>query len=127
MDADPDVTGLASQPMWLHWTAESGLPVRHAPDFFARLADGTAVLVDVRADDRIPPADAVVFAATARACARVGWTYRRVGELGAVLATNLRWLAGYRHPRCWHPARAAALLEVFTRPLCAAGRRVSGR
>jgi hypothetical protein len=32
MDADPNVVGLASQPMWLHWTAENRQPVRHAPD-----------------------------------------------------------------------------------------------
>jgi hypothetical protein len=29
----------------------------------------------------------------------VGWAYDRVGELPAVRAANLRWLAGYRHPR----------------------------
>jgi hypothetical protein len=112
MDANPSVTGLSSQPMWLHWTA-NGRAVRHVPDFFARLADGTAMLVDVRADDQIPPADAVVFAVTARACVQVGWVYRRVGALGVVLAANLRWLAtGTRDagilrgpPRCWRSSR----------------------
>lgn len=48
LDADPDVLAVASQPMWLHWVTESGKPVRHAPDFFARRADGTGVLIDVR-------------------------------------------------------------------------------
>ena len=34
---------------------------RHAPDFFARRADGGGVVVDVRPDDRIPAEDAEVF------------------------------------------------------------------
>lgn len=29
---------------------------------------------------------------------------------------NVRWLAGYRHPRCWHAGRANALRETFSRP-----------
>ena len=44
LDADPEVVGVAAQPMWLHWVTESGRPVRHAPDFFARRADGTGVV-----------------------------------------------------------------------------------
>jgi len=50
---------------------------RHAPDFFfARLLDGTGVVVDVRPYDRIEPADA--FAAMSAACTWVGWQFRRV-------------------------------------------------
>jgi hypothetical protein len=51
LDADPDVVAVSSQPFWLHWTGEDERPVWHAPDFFVRLRDGTAVVVDVRADD----------------------------------------------------------------------------
>ena len=36
-----------------------------------------------------------------RACREVGWLFRRTGGPGAVLAANVRWLAGYRHPRCY--------------------------
>jgi hypothetical protein len=46
----------------------------------------------------------------------VGWGYRRVGALDPVLAANVRWLAGYRHPRCLRAEHRARLLEVFTRP-----------
>lgn len=116
LDADPDVVAVSSQPFWLHWAAGDGRLVRHAPDFFARLRDGTAVVVDVRADDRIEPDDAQKFAATAHACQSVGWVYRRVGALVPVLAANLRWLSGYRHPRCHHRERAAALRRVFAQP-----------
>jgi hypothetical protein len=61
---------------------------------FARRADGTGVVIDVRPGQRIGEGDAAVFAATARFCARVGWEYQRVGELDPVRAANLRWLAG---------------------------------
>jgi hypothetical protein len=112
LDADPSVVAVSQQPMWLHWSAD-GQALRHAPDFFARLADGSAVVIDVRADDQITSEDAVAFATIARACASVGWDYRRVGGLDAVLAANLRWLSGYRHPRCLHAKRAAELQQVF--------------
>jgi hypothetical protein len=37
--------------------------------------------------------------------------------LDDVLAANLKWLAGYRHPRnTGHPGLAAAVVEAFTRP-----------
>jgi hypothetical protein len=113
LDADPEVVGVAAQPMWLRWTSESGRSVRHAPDYFARRADGTALVIDVRPDQRIGDQDAAVFAATARLCAQVGWEYQRAGELGAVHAANLRWLSGYRHPRFAEPELAAWLGEVF--------------
>ena len=116
LDADPEVVGVAAQPMWLHWTTESGRRVRHAPDFFARRADGTGVVIDVRADERIGEKDAAVFAATAQVCAQGGWVYQRAGELGAVRAANLRWLSGYRHPRFAQPGMAARLGEAFAQP-----------
>jgi len=72
MDFDPDITGIASQPFWLHWQDEDGRPRRHAPDFFARRADGSALVVDVRPDDQIPPRDAGVFRMMAMACGQAG-------------------------------------------------------
>jgi hypothetical protein len=54
-----------------------------------------------------------VFAATA---AMAGWAYDRVGELPAVRAANLRWLAGYRHPRYGRAGVMADLAEVFAEP-----------
>jgi hypothetical protein len=115
LDFDLDVVGYSSQPFWLRWH-DGRRRRRHAPDFFARLADGTGVVVDVRADDRIEVKDAEAFAATEQACAEVGWRFRRVGSLDPVFAANVRWLAGYRHPRCYRSAIAAQLLEVFSQP-----------
>jgi len=116
LDADPEVAAVASQPFWLSWPDE-GCLVRHAPDFFARRSDGSALVIDVRADDRIDDADAAKFEATARACALVGWDYRRIGALDPVLAANLRWLAGYRHPRYAMSAYGDDLVQAFARPL----------
>jgi TnsA-like endonuclease N terminal len=116
LDADPGVEAVASQPMWLHWVSDSGKPRRYAPDFFARRADGTGMLIDVRPDDRITAADDAVFAATAAMAGQAGWAYHRAGELPAVRAANLRWLAGYRHPRYARPVVMAALAEVFAEP-----------
>jgi hypothetical protein len=113
MDFDPVVAAVASQPFWLRWRDEDDRARRHAPDYFARRRDGSAVVVDVRPDDRIPERDAGTFAVTAAACEAAGWDYRRSGDLDPVLVANVRWLSRYRHPRCLVPGIAAALLEAF--------------
>ncbi|WP_327344961.1 TnsA-like heteromeric transposase endonuclease subunit [Streptomyces europaeiscabiei] len=43
----------------------------------------------------------------------MGWDFVRVGTPDAVLMANVRWLAGYRHPRAHRPEIAARLVEVF--------------
>jgi hypothetical protein len=45
----------------------------HAPDYFARLADDSALVLDCRPADRIKPEDQVSFDATRHACAALGW------------------------------------------------------
>ncbi|RDG35041.1 TnsA-like heteromeric transposase endonuclease subunit [Streptomyces corynorhini] len=117
LDAGPDVVAVASQPFRLSWRRGGRVRrIRHTPDYFVRCRDGTAVVLDVRPDNRIEPADAVKFAATAAACARVGWGFERVGVLGPVLAANLRWLSGYRHPRVRNEQVVGALRAVFAEP-----------
>ena len=116
LDFDADVVAVSSQPFWLSWST-AGRARRHAPDFFARRADGSARVIDVRADDRIDEHDAEVFAATAEACASVGWDYERLGRLDPVWAANLRWLAGYRHRRCCTPSLADRLVECLLVPV----------
>jgi hypothetical protein len=116
LDCDPKVVGLVSQPFWLVWQDGSRVR-RHCPDYFARLEDGTAMVVDVRADDRIEPTDAEAFAAMETACAHVGWRFRRLGEPDAVVTANLRWLSRYRHPRCGGAEGVVqSLLAVFAQP-----------
>jgi hypothetical protein len=67
LDFDPAVKAVASQSFWLHWE-DGHRGRRHAPDFFVRLADGTGVVIGVRADDRIERQDVEAFDVTARAC-----------------------------------------------------------
>ncbi|WP_329024370.1 TnsA-like heteromeric transposase endonuclease subunit [Streptomyces sp. NBC_00690] len=115
MDFDPGVVGIASQPFWLHWD-DGKRERRHAPDYFVRRADGSAVVIDVRADERIEPKDTEAFEVTRIACAQAGWGFERVGVPEAVLVANVRWLSRYRHPRCLHRTAADRLREVFATP-----------
>ncbi|MFE5588166.1 TnsA-like heteromeric transposase endonuclease subunit [Kitasatospora sp. NPDC056531] len=115
LDADPQVTGIASQPFWLHWH-DGQRRRRHAPDYFVRLADGRGRVVDVRAADRLDEAAAQAFAATERACGAVGWEFVQAGVVDPVLMANMRWLSRYRRRRCLRPDVADRLLEVFREP-----------
>jgi hypothetical protein len=99
LDFDPDTVGLASQPFWLFWTTAEGRSRSHVPDYFARLTDGTALVLDCRPLDRIKPKGEVAFEATRAACEMLGWHYEIVGAPPEMLLANVRWLAGYRHPR----------------------------
>jgi hypothetical protein len=66
--------------------------------------------------ERRKPRDAAKFEATARACAMVGWNYRLVGVPDPIVTANLRWLAGYRHPRHDLPDVREVLRRVFVTP-----------
>jgi hypothetical protein len=41
----------------------------------------------------------------------VGWGYRRVGVVDAVLAANVRWLSGFRHRRCVNALAGSELVR----------------
>jgi hypothetical protein len=116
LDFDPAVVGIASQPFWLRWTDGDGKSVSHAPDYFARRADGSAVVVDCRPAERRGPRDTAKFDATARVCESVGWEFRLVGATDVIVTANVRWLSGYRHPRHLLPVVVAVLREVFATP-----------
>jgi hypothetical protein len=127
LDFDPQVFAFAAQPFWLWWT-EQGAGRRHAPDFFARAADGTGLVVDCRPVERIDERSAQSFAAMRTACERVGWVYRLVGAVDPVRAGNLRWLSGYRHRRFGRDVVLAAAVEAafaVPEPLFARAARVA--
>ncbi|MBT2456748.1 TnsA-like heteromeric transposase endonuclease subunit [Streptomyces sp. ISL-86] len=108
LDRDPRVVGLAGRPVRMLWRDHKGTVRSWVPQLFARYADGTGMLADCPAGPRAGgPAAQRAADAVGAACARVGWTYRRLRAPGAVTAGNVRWLAGYRHPRY----RGAAQLE----------------
>jgi hypothetical protein len=112
-DFDPEVVAIASQPFWLRWRGGNGRLRRHAPDLFARMADGSAVVIDVRPDDRIEPRDAEAFDITRRACDLAGWRFTRIGVPDPVRTTNVAWLSRCRRRRCGSPDVARLLLEAF--------------
>ncbi|MFF7585872.1 TnsA-like heteromeric transposase endonuclease subunit [Kitasatospora purpeofusca] len=118
LDRDPQVTGLAGRPVRLLWRTRRGQPRSWVPQLFARYADGTALLADCPGHADAGGERALRGEQAARtACDLVGWRYRRLEPLDAVFAANLRWLAGYRHPRFrGRPEVADALLEAFARP-----------
>jgi hypothetical protein len=117
LDWDGAVTGIASQPFRLSWTAGKGKAPSHVPDYFAERGDGPPVVIDCRPADRRPPPDLAKFEATRQACVLVGWEYRLVGALDPVATANLRWLSGYRHPRHRITAVAESLRAAFAEPV----------
>jgi hypothetical protein len=117
LDWDQAVTGIASQPFRLWWTAGEGKAPSHVPDYFAERGKRSPVVIDCRPADRRRPRDLAAFEATRRACDLVGWEYRLVGALDPTATANLRWLSGYRHPRFGVPPVAAALRAAFAAPV----------
>lgn len=97
LDRMSDVVGVASQPMWIRWGG--GAAMRHAPDYFVRLADGRAVVVDVRPTERIDEAARTRFDRTARLCAALGWDFVVFDGISSTREANLRFLMRYRDAR----------------------------
>ncbi|MCS0600658.1 TnsA-like heteromeric transposase endonuclease subunit [Streptomyces sp. LP11] len=117
MDRDREVVGIAAQPFWLRWD-DGHKGRRHAPDYFVRLVDGRARVVDVRSADRMDERTEESFEATRRACEAVGWQFEWVGTPDPVFMANVRWLARYRRARSGRPASvASALIDVFNEPM----------
>jgi len=118
LDRDPEVVALAGRPVRLLWRDGRGKVYSWVPQLFARYSDGTALLADCpsrpeaggeRARRAVPVLEA--------ACAQAGFRYRHLEPLEKVEAANLKWLAGYRHPRNQdRPGLAAAVREAFARP-----------
>ena len=117
LDFDPQVTMIAAQPFWLRRRDDAGRSRRHAPGLFARMTDGSGVVIDVRPDDQIEQKDAEAFDATQERM--------RAGRVGLQAGGRPRSGAGgehhvaarYRHPRCGgSPDLARFLLKVFAEP-----------
>ncbi|MFJ2136418.1 TnsA-like heteromeric transposase endonuclease subunit [Streptomyces sp. NPDC087845] len=116
LDRDPDVVSMACSPVELAWLGHGGETVVHTPHLMARLRDGSGVLVDCagrdgvskRLGERASEVRAVVEAA--------GWRYRIALPPEPVVAANVRWLSGYRHPRNGGSGRMAEVAACFARP-----------
>lgn len=115
-DRDARVAGIAGRPFALTWPFKKRT-VQHVPDLFCQTFDGGGVVTDCRPARR---ADAEDFkhkcAVTAAACQVAGWQFRLVGEPDPVWASNLWWLAGYRHPRFADPGIEDLLIGALAQP-----------
>ncbi|MEU9348015.1 TnsA-like heteromeric transposase endonuclease subunit [Streptomyces sp. NPDC048278] len=115
LDHDPKVVALACRSVELLWRGRCGKTVSHAPHLMARLADGSGLLVDCAgrtgAGRRLVQRAFHIEAAAAAG----GWHYRLVAPPPPVVEANVRWLAGYRHPRCAQ-GRLAEVTGCFRTP-----------
>ncbi|WP_405392996.1 TnsA-like heteromeric transposase endonuclease subunit [Streptomyces sp. NBC_01102] len=115
LDQDPAVVALACRPVELVWREESRV-VSHAPQLMARLQDGSGLLLDCAGRSGLSARLAARARVVAAAAQAAGWSYRLAEPPDPVLVANVRWLAGYRHPRYAAGPWMPALLEVFASP-----------
>lgn len=107
LDFRGDAVAVSSNPFWLLWP--KGEPhSRHAPDFFVRRRDGSALVVDVKPADRIRDKDRLLHERTREVCHDLGWEYEEFTEIDSTVERNLRLLCGYHHPRFAPPTVARA-------------------
>lgn len=112
LDFDPAVVAFCGQPFEITGV-DVGDVWRHTPDLFARLADGTGWVIDVKNPRHLDRADVVEQARrTAAVCQRIGWDYRLVGEPDPRRYTNIAWLAGFRRPLHAGSDLVPALLDL---------------
>ncbi|MGW0694952.1 TnsA-like heteromeric transposase endonuclease subunit [Streptomyces sp. NPDC002738] len=116
LDFDRSVKALACSPVELEWTGRGGRKVRHVPHLLARLRDGSGVLVDCAGSGGISRRLSGRTRVMEAAAESVGWHYRVVGAPDGVVAANVRWLAGFRHPRNAVGVDIGDLVACFARP-----------
>ena len=114
-DRDARVTGITGQPFTLTWPSGKR-QVWHTPDLYCRMFDGKGVVIDCRSTSRVGADFRYRCAVIGAACQAAGWKFRLVGEPNPVWAANLRWLAGYRHPRFADPSLEEQLVSSLAQP-----------
>ena len=117
LDFDAGVTGFSGQPMELEAADDLG-PWNHIPDIFARRADGSALLLDVKNPGRLDDEPVRRQASrTAALCERLGWDYEMVGEPPAQRWANVFELSGKRRPLHLGRELVPRLLELAAVPV----------
>jgi hypothetical protein len=109
------VTGITGQPFALSWPSGKR-QVTHMPDLFCRMFSSRSVVTTCHTVSNVGADFMYKCAVTAAACQVAGWEFRLVGEPDPVWAANLRWIAGYRHPRFASPEVEELLVSAFARP-----------
>ncbi|MDQ8708325.1 TnsA-like heteromeric transposase endonuclease subunit [Streptomyces sp. LHD-70] len=118
LDRDPQVVGMAGRPVRVLWRDGRGRERSWVPQLFVRYVDGSGMLADCPSHAEAGGQRArTAVAVMAEACAQVGFVYRRLERLDEVVEANVKWLAGYRHPR--YRGRTGLLekvVEAYQRP-----------
>lgn len=116
-DQDSSVVGIAAQPFLLEGP-DGGRARRHVPDFLLARADGTVVVVDVKAVSRLDdPTVVSQFAWTRALCELRGFEFEVWSGADPVVLENLRFLAGYRRPSTIAAGLVKVVLEAATEPV----------
>ncbi len=97
MDFDPRVEWICEQPLRLRYTRD-GRKASHVPDLLCLRCGEPPRLCDVRGEDRRDEDFRAAATASERACTEAGWRYAVLAEPEPRRLSNLRLLAGYRHP-----------------------------
>lgn len=111
LDRQPDVKWIVAQPVLLAFTPGAG---KHLPDLLS-LSSGGVTLWDCRSEQRQDADFTLDAAATASACARIGWRYEVFSGQAVAERLNERWLAGFRRHREWHERHRPSVVGHCTR------------
>ena len=107
---------MACSPLELAWLDPEDTVVTHAPHLMVRLQDGTGMLIDCSGSAGIPQRLVANAPRLAEAAQAAGWGYRIARPPEPVVAANVRWLSGYRHPRNGGSGRMEEVAACFDRP-----------
>lgn len=111
LDHDPEVTVVATQPFQLLFHHE-GKPFSHVPDLLMVRPGLRRRVEDVKPLKFLDkPVNVLAFSVTQDACDRAGLEYLVWSEPPAVVAHNVRYLAGYRRVPTYLSQYAPVLLE----------------
>jgi hypothetical protein len=117
LDFDPQVVAFAGQPLRFDGVDTDGVWA-HTPDIFARLADGTGRLVDVKNPEHLNRPDVLTQARrSAEVSAALGWDYQMVGDVDPQRWANVSWMAGFRRPLHAGADLIPRLLALAQRPV----------
>jgi hypothetical protein len=112
-DFEGDVERLAAQPFRVDWVCQDGTARSAVPDFFVRLIDGRARLVDITSERRLVKPHEVARGDLLREfCFLAGWEYVVHTEWGEAFRANLLALDAFRSPPFGVEAYAAAVVAA---------------
>lgn len=111
VDFRGEAIAVSSNPFWLLWP-KGQTHHRHAPDFFIRRRDGSALVVDVKPADRLREKDRLQHQRTRDVCRELDWEYEEFTTIDKTAERNLRLLCAYHHPRFAPSAEARSAIAI---------------